>query len=235
MAVYKLRDGEFGVGEHQSRRGKSRKNEKWKNGRLIISAPLEIRVAEIIKFIEDYRLQLRQLNRPQKQYNKGDKFVCFKHTIEILEHNGKKGTLGYGGTDDKLYVSVHKDADFANDTLNNTISKCMTKLMTDRAESILIPFAQDIATSLSVKVSRFEIGRGLRKLGHCTPKKIIQLSHNLMFLDEELVRYIVHHELAHIAEMNHSERFHALCNLYCNGKERYLERRLKTFNWPIRR
>ena len=72
-----------------------------------------------------------------------------------------------------------------------------------------------------------------RKLGHCTTKPVIQLSRNLMFLPEPLVRYIICHELAHLTHMNHSPQFHALCNQYCNGKEKELERQLRQFHFPI--
>ena len=97
----------------------------------------------------------------------------------------------------------------------------------------LLPFAQEIANGLGVSPAGFELGRGMRKLGHCTSKRVIQLSRNLVLLPEELVRYIVCHELAHLTHMNHSPQFHALCNQYCGGKEKELEQKLRQFRWPI--
>jgi len=73
----------------------------------------------------------------------------------------------------------------------------------------------------------------MRKLGHCTSRNVIQLSRNLMFMPEELVRYIICHELAHITHKNHSPQFHALCDKYCSGKEKALERQLRQFRFPI--
>ncbi|MBR5030335.1 MAG: M48 family metallopeptidase, partial [Muribaculaceae bacterium] len=84
-----------------------------------------------------------------------------------------------------------------------------------------------------VAPERFEIGRGLRKLGHCTPKRVIQLSGNLIFLPTDLIEYIVCHELAHLTHMNHSPQFHALVDKYLMGREKALERKLRAFQWPV--
>jgi len=75
----------------------------------------------------------------------------------------------------------------------------------------------------------------MRKLGHCTSKKVIQLSRNLMFMPEELIRYIICHELAHLTHMNHSPQFHALVDEYTGGREKELERQLRQFRFPIAR
>lgn len=63
----------------------------------------------------------------------------------------------------------------------------------------------------------------------------ISLSAITMFLPPHLRDYIVCHELAHLSEMNHSARFHEICNGYCGGREKSLQKELKAFRWPILR
>ena len=70
-------------------------------------------------------------------------------------------------------------------------------------------------------------------LGRCNSRGVIALSSVLVFLPEELREYVICHELAHLDEMNHSPRFHALCDKYCRGRERQLEAALKAAVIPI--
>ena len=113
------------------------------------------------------------------------------------------------------------------------VSDMISHAMEYIADKILLPYAREIAEGLELTPAGFEVGRGMRKLGHCTTKKVIQLSRNLMFYPEALVRYVICHELAHLTHMNHSPQFHALCNQYCDGQEKALEKQLRQFHFPI--
>ena len=75
----------------------------------------------------------------------------------------------------------------------------------------------------------YNILDGRRKLGHCTRRGEIQLSFYLMYLPEELIDYVICHELAHLKYMDHSPLFHALCNRYCGGRELLLRKQLRSF------
>ncbi len=92
-----------------------------------------------------------------------------------------------------------------------------------------------MAARLGVQPAGWQVGRGLRKLGHCTTQGVIQLSRALMFLPEDLVDLTVCHELAHLTHFDHSPAFHRLLDSYLGGREAELEARLKNFKWPILR
>jgi predicted metal-dependent hydrolase len=53
-----------------------------------------------------------------------------------------------------------------------------------------------------------------RRWGSCNSKKRITLNKELCKLPQNLIDYVVVHELAHIKHMNHSEEFHQLIKTY---------------------
>lgn len=68
------------------------------------------------------------------------------------------------------------------------------------------------------------------KWGCCTSRNNISLSLFLMTLPEHLQNYVVIHELCHTVHHNHSARFHALADKCLGGREKELQRELRTYH-----
>ena len=54
---------------------------------------------------------------------------------------------------------------------------------------------------------RLRIGDQRTRWGSCSPKGTLSLNWRIILLTQELGSYVIFHELAHLAEMNHSKRF----------------------------
>ncbi|MCL2125126.1 MAG: M48 family metallopeptidase [Oscillospiraceae bacterium] len=65
----------------------------------------------------------------------------------------------------------------------------------------------EIAEIMSANPSSVKITNARTQWGSCTSKGSINYSWRLIIADDELIDYIIVHELAHLTEMNHSERF----------------------------
>lgn len=230
---YLFKDAELGTIVVKFRTGMASYTARWKENILCVNVPLGTSSAKLMNFINTNRQLLLQRRPLLFSYRIGQVIHCFRHDVTIGSHSARTNSIGYGGTGSNLYINVPPNCNIDDMKIMRTISACLSRLMVARAQATLIPFAQQVATEIKVAPKQFVIGRGLRKLGHCTMQQEIQLSYNLMFFPEELVRYIIYHECAHLTEMNHSPRFHTLCNLYCQGREKSLERALKHFVWPI--
>ena len=230
-----IEDKEFGKIHVELRRGMNSVRFTFHaDGNLLMRAPLGISVAEMQRMVDINREQLRRLPHPQSvSFRFGQTIECFKCQVVIESQNRMPGYILNHWEGDTLHLQIHQNADLDDDGIKRTISSVIGRAMDVQAHALLLPFAQQIADELGLRPAGFEVGRGMRKLGHCTTKRIIQLSRNLMFLPEVLVRYIICHELAHLTHMNHSPQFHALCNQYCDGKEKELERQLRQFRFPI--
>jgi hypothetical protein len=230
-----IEDKEFGRIYVELRRGMTSVRFTFHaDGNLLMRAPLGISVAEMQRMVDINREQLRRLPHPQSvSFRFGQTIECFKCRVVIESQNRIPGYILNHWEGDTLHLQIHQHADLDDDSIKRTISSVIGRAMEDRARMTLLPFAHQVANELGLQPAGFEIGRGMRKLGHCTAKKVIQLSRNLMFLPELLVRYVICHELAHLTHMNHSPEFHALCNQYTDGKEKELEHQLRQFRFPI--
>lgn len=234
-------DNEFGEIIVNTRANMCRITARWRNGVLSINKPPHITLSQIAHFIEEYREKLRLLREKSIEksaqtirYELGQRIPCFRGEVLITAIDYRPRFTGYKrDKDGKLFIFISSKDDINSDIKQQAISGALKELMKRTAPHVLIPFAHEVAKEIGVSPKEFVIGRGLRKLGHCTTKKVIQLSANLMFMPEELVRYVICHELAHLTEMNHSVAFHTLCNRYCNGKEKALERTLRAFTFPL--
>ena len=230
-----IEDKEFGKVYVELRRGMTSVRFTYHaDGHLLMRAPLGTSATELQRMVDANREQLRQLARPQSvTFRFGQVIECFRCRVVIEPQHTHPGYILSRWEGDTLHLCLHESANPDDEGIKRTISKAISRAMEVEADKVLLPFAREVAEELSLKPAAFEIGRGLRKLGHCTKDRVIQLSRNLMFFPEELIRYIICHELAHLTHLNHSPQFHALCDQYCGGKEKELERQLRQFRFPI--
>ena len=231
-----IEDKEFGKIYVELRRGMTSVRFTYHaDGHLLMRAPLGVKTSHLLSMIEINREQLRQLPHPQSvSFQFGQVIECFRCRVVIEPTNPRPGYLKTEWHDDNvLHVTMHESTDLDEFSAKQYISDRISEAMGYIANKELLPYAREIAKGLGLQPAGFEIGRGMRKLGHCTAKKVIQLSRNLMFLPETLVRYVVCHELAHLTNMNHSPQFHALVNQYTDGHEKDLEKQLRHFHYPI--
>lgn len=132
-------------------------------------------------------------------------------------------------------LQIGTSIDLADPNAQIFIDSVVKRVATNVAPKLLIPRAKELATRWGCKVASWSITYGTKTLGYCTRHKQISLSSKVVFLPAELRDYIICHELAHLEEMNHSSRFHALCDRYCQGREAELINKLNKYNWPILR
>ena len=85
--------------------------------------------------------------------------------------------------------------------------------------------------------SAVKINGAKTRWGSCSSKKSINFSWRLIKADDDVIDYVVVHELSHITEMNHSPNFWAIVeNILLDYRERKvklkrLQKRLSMENW----
>ena len=100
-----------------------------------------------------------------------------------------------------LQGAVHDDA-ACRDALRRWLAR--------QARSHLEVLATDLANAHGFSFGKISIRGQRTRWGSCSSTGTISLNYYLMFLEPELVRCVVLHELCHTRHMNHGRRFHAL-------------------------
>lgn len=74
----------------------------------------------------------------------------------------------------------------------------------------LIPWLERLSAQTGLTFHKVQIRGQKSRWGSCSSKKTISLNYKLLFLEPELVSYILIHELCHTIQPNHSASFWAL-------------------------
>lgn len=89
--------------------------------------------------------------------------------------------------------------------------------------------------SLSFNYNRVFIKNNRSNWGSCSFKGNINLNMHLVNLPQELVDFIMIHELCHLVHRNHGAQFHRLVDAACGGKEKEYSRQLRKYTHLLRR
>jgi predicted metal-dependent hydrolase len=107
---------------------------------------------------------------------------------------------GVWAEDGMLYVSGQ--AEYVNRRLRDYLRK--------QAEAVITPQALTLAQRLGRPVGRLSFRDGRSRWGSCSARGDLSFSWRLILAPPEVLTYVVAHEVAHLAEMNHSPQFWAV-------------------------
>ncbi len=100
------------------------------------------------------------------------------------------------------------------------VRELLLRWLKSRALDALTPRVAHYAARVSLPPPPLKLSNARSQWGVCLSSGRIRLSWRLVHLDPELADYVVAHEVAHLVELNHSERFWALLEwLYPHWRE----------------
>ena len=178
-----------------------------RDGGVEVRAPLKILknyidkfVASKAKWIED---KLAQFNERIKQFNNfnltyGDLATYRGSQYPIVAKPGNR--IGF---DDECFYMPPELPD-------EQVKSACIQIYRILAKRDLTNKALDYAEKMSVMPSAIKINGAKTRWGSCSSKKSLNFSWRLIMGEDDVIDYVVVHELAHITEMNHSAKFWAV-------------------------
>ena len=114
--------------------------------------------------------------------------------------------------DHKLWIERHLKAMEKLQQEASSVEKLSVdeiRVLTAQALKLIPERVRHYASLLGVTYSRITIRHQRSRWGSCSNKKNLNFNCLLMLTPTEVIDSVVVHELAHLKEMNHSERFYA--------------------------
>ena len=208
---------------------------RWRNGRVLLSAPRYASEREALSVLDNLASSLKGM-RPAPLYAHGAVMRFDNGEIHIDTQTNIPGRIISDCEFDdgryKITIGLPPDADPSAPDIARLVSRLICERAKWLAHLMLIPQAKLVAERIGQHPTAWGISSGLRILGRCDRRGIISLSYALIFAPTDIREFVICHELAHLREMNHSPRFHEILEEYCGGREKEYTRRLKAVKWP---
>ena len=83
----------------------------------------------------------------------------------------------------------------------------------ERARALVEERVPELNRHYNFKVNKIAIRDQQTRWGSCSSRNNLNFNYRILFLPDELVDYLIVHELCHLQEMNHSRRFWELVSL----------------------
>lgn len=109
-----------------------------------------------------------------------------------------------------LWIDKHMDSERKRIEKFNKLSDEDISELRRSAKKYLTEKTEYYSKIMNLKYGRITITGAKTRFGSCSSKGNISYSFRLMLYPEPAREYVVVHELAHLAEMNHSKRFYEI-------------------------
>ena len=137
-------------------------------------------------------------------------FTTHDFNVLFVANNTIKTTFAAQRKQDTLTIYFKPETDFTTSQNQLIITRILTHFLRIEATVFLPNRLKLLAEKHGFQYTKLKINSARRRWGSCSVQKQINLSLYLMLLPEELIDFVIVHELCHTREMNHGERFKKL-------------------------
>ena len=183
-----------------------------RDGKVFVYSPPFVALPEIEEIIRKHesfilkrreRMTEKSAERQSFNINKGSKLLFLGREYEVKHHD--KNCFSFDG--DSFFMPQNvQDCD---------VIKSFVSLYKVLAKRYIPEYVAELSPIVGVYPMSVRINSAVTRWGSCSGKNTLNFSWRLIMADEQTVKYVVIHELCHIYEHNHSDRFWLLVEKYC--------------------
>jgi predicted metal-dependent hydrolase len=199
--------------------------------RLTIPERVSLHIAEKfasekIDWIKEHLEKMRGLEKAYSFFDETSEFWTRNHKLEIkkLELSRIVVRVSKG----RIIIHYPESKSVNSIEVQNAVRKGILKAYAEEAKEFLPKRLNDLSDKFNLPFNEVFIKNIKSRWGSCSGKNNINLSIHLMRLPDQLIDYVLLHELAHTKVKNHSKKYWAfLTELIGNAKK--LDKELNHF------
>lgn len=184
-------------------------------GGLRVTVPPGIRPGEVDRFLSRHEgwIAARLSKLPDRPKMRPGVKIPLAGVPHLVVHEpGKRGTVKKEMTAEGPAVIVHGERVHLPRRLADFLKK--------EARAHIEPLAHRHAGTIDRKVKAIRFKDTKSRWGSCTSDGVLSFSWRIAMAPPTVIDYLVAHEVAHLAEMNHGPKFWKLCKELCPDTER---------------
>jgi len=211
----------------KNRRSKNIKISVKPDKSVLVSFPFYCSSKEVLSFVQNNEewiwQQQRKMESRRNKFDVNSEIKTKLHRIKfILGENYNIETKK-----DTIQITV---TNFNSDKTQEYIEDILTQIYRFEAKKLLPQKLTELAEKYNFKFQKVTIRNNKRNWGSCSSKNNISLNLQMMKLPDNLIDYILLHELVHTEIKNHGEKFWKKLNSITNNKARELAKQVKQYS-----
>ncbi len=145
------------------------------------------------------------------------------HTVQIIESTENKTTINHNFIEIRL-------ADLDSERSRSYLENVVVGIYRFEAKKLLPPKLTELSMKHGFQFSRITIRNNKRNWGSCSSRNNISLNLQMMKLPDELIEYILLHELVHTKIKNHGPGFWQRLDELTDFKARGLSKQVRKYS-----
>lgn len=211
---YSVNHPKFGLVEVQSRRGSRQITYKVYADKVRITAPL-MAMSSIFPLSTEkeqwiLKAQARIRKKSITRFLTEDGLHASAFNIDIQKSDYIKTTFAAQKTSCGLTIFYQPHIDLATDKSQKIMWNIITQFLKKEAKKVLPMRLKELAEQHYFRYSMGNINSAKSRWGSCSSSGKINLSCYLLLLPDNLIDFVLVHELCHTREMNHGTHFKQL-------------------------
>ena len=210
----------------KNRRSKNIKIRVKPDQSVYVSFPFYVSMLEVSQFVNKnlkWVTDQQQKFETKKSKIEAGQFQTKLHSISVIEGSENKTKVNFNNIEIWL-------KDFDSDSSRSYLENVMVGIYRFEAHKILPSRLTGLAQKHGFQFNRLTIRNNKRNWGSCSARNNISLNLQMMKLPDELIDYILLHELVHTRIKNHGPQFWAKLDELTSFRAREFSKQVRRFS-----